>query len=66
MARRSGATVVAEGVETPEQLVALRRLGITAAQGYLLGRPGEHAVATRVDLDLLASMSNLDEAAIAS
>ncbi len=66
MARRSGATVVAEGVETPEQLVALRRLGITAAQGYLLGRPGERAVATRVDLDLLASMSNLDEAAIAS
>jgi diguanylate cyclase (GGDEF)-like protein len=66
MARRSGATVVAEGVETPEQLVALRRLGITAAQGYLLGRPGERAVAARVDLDLLASMSNLDEAAIAS
>ncbi len=66
MARRSGATVVAEGVETPEQLVALRRLGITAAQGYLLGRPGDRAVASRVDLDLLASMSNLDEAAIAS
>ncbi len=66
MARRSGATVVAEGVETPEQLVALRRLGITAAQGYLLGRPGERAIADRVDLDLLASMSNLDEADIAS
>jgi len=66
MARRSGATVVAEGVETPEQLVALRRLGITAAQGYLLGRPGERATASPVDLDLIASMSNLDEAAIAS
>ncbi len=66
MARRSGATVVAEGVETPEQLVALRRLGITAAQGYLLGRPGDRATAARVDLDLLVSMSNLDEAAIAS
>ncbi len=66
MARRSGATVVAEGVETPEQLVTLRRLGITAAQGYLLGRPREQPVADRVDLDLIASMSNLDEAAIAS
>ncbi|MFH0751155.1 MAG: bifunctional diguanylate cyclase/phosphodiesterase, partial [Chloroflexota bacterium] len=66
MARRSGATVVAEGVETPEQLVALRRLGITAAQGYLLGRPGNHPDAGSVDLDLIASMSNLDAADIAS
>jgi diguanylate cyclase (GGDEF)-like protein len=66
MARRSGATVVAEGVETPEQLVALRGLGIPAAQGYLLGRPGERPVAEPVDLDLLASMSDLDEASIAS
>ncbi len=66
MARRSGATVVAEGVETPEQLVALRRLGIAAAQGYLLGRPGDRAVAAPVDLALIASMSNLDEANIAA
>jgi len=66
MARRSGATVVAEGVETPEQLVALRRLGISAAQGYLLGRPGERPEAAPVDLDLIASMSNLAEADIAS
>jgi diguanylate cyclase (GGDEF)-like protein len=66
MARRSGATVVAEGVETPEQLVALRRLGISAAQGYLLGRPGERPEAASVDLDLIASMSNLAEADIAS
>jgi len=66
MARRSGATVVAEGVETPEQLVVLQRLGITSAQGYLLGRPAERPVATPVDLALIASMSNLDEAAIAS
>ena len=66
MARRSGATVVAEGVETPEQLVALQRLGITSAQGYLLGRPSDRPVATEVDLDTIASMSNLDEVAIAS
>lgn len=66
MARRSGASVVAEGVETPEQLVALRRLGITSAQGYLLGRPADRPATGQVDLDTLASMSNLDEAAIAS
>jgi diguanylate cyclase (GGDEF)-like protein len=66
MARRSGATVVAEGVETPEQLVALRRLGISAAQGYLLGRPGDRPSAAAVDLDLIASMANLDEVEVAS
>ncbi|HZB19582.1 MAG TPA: EAL domain-containing protein [Blastococcus sp.] len=32
--------VVAEGVERPAQLEALRRLGCPLAQGYLLGRPG--------------------------
>ncbi|HET9691616.1 MAG TPA: EAL domain-containing protein [Acidimicrobiales bacterium] len=30
---------VAEGVETPEQLAAVERLGIGQVQGYLLGRP---------------------------
>ena len=40
LAQRWGAWVIAEGVETPEQLALLRNLGISAAQGYLLGRPG--------------------------
>jgi diguanylate cyclase (GGDEF)-like protein/PAS domain S-box-containing protein len=31
--------VVAEGVETREQLAALRRMGCDRVQGYLLGRP---------------------------
>jgi diguanylate cyclase (GGDEF)-like protein len=66
MARRSGAVVVAEGVETPEQLVALRRLGVGAAQGYLLGRATARPVTTPVDLDLIESMSDLDETALAS
>jgi diguanylate cyclase (GGDEF)-like protein len=35
-----GLPVVAEGVERPTQLEALRSLGCPLAQGYLLGRPG--------------------------
>jgi diguanylate cyclase (GGDEF)-like protein/PAS domain S-box-containing protein len=34
-----GLTTVAEGVETLEQLDAVRRLGCQLAQGFLLGRP---------------------------
>jgi diguanylate cyclase (GGDEF)-like protein len=34
-----GMTTVAEGVERPEQLVWLRRLGCRMAQGYALSRP---------------------------
>lgn len=30
---------VAEGVEQPEQLAAVRRMGCDLVQGYLLGRP---------------------------
>ncbi|MXP63181.1 EAL domain-containing protein [Roseomonas sp. M0104] len=33
-------TVVAEGVETRDEFQALRDLGITLFQGYLIGRPG--------------------------
>jgi diguanylate cyclase (GGDEF)-like protein len=39
MARAFGRTVTAEGVETEQQLEALRRLGCDHAQGFLLGRP---------------------------
>ena len=35
-----GLTTVAEGVETPEQLDALRELGCDGAQGFWLARPG--------------------------
>lgn len=39
-AEETGSTVVAEGVETQEELQVLRQLNVDKAQGYLLGRPG--------------------------
>ena len=38
-ATQIGSVVVAEGVETAEELTVLTELGFTAGQGYLLGRP---------------------------
>lgn len=39
-AEDTGPYIVAEGVETFEELAVLRNLGIRYGQGYLLGRPG--------------------------
>ena len=39
LARSLGFTVVAEGVETEQSLLALKDLGCDSAQGYLLSRP---------------------------
>ncbi len=39
MCRNLGLTVVAEGVETQQQLDLLREMGCTEFQGFLLGRP---------------------------
>lgn len=47
LAHEFGMTCVAEGVETPEQLACLTKLGCDLAQGYLLGRPEP---ASRLDL----------------
>jgi EAL domain-containing protein (putative c-di-GMP-specific phosphodiesterase class I)/CheY-like chemotaxis protein len=38
-ASETGCELIAEGIETDEELAALRRLGIQLGQGYLLGRP---------------------------
>ena len=53
LAARWSATIIAEGVETSEQLAVIRDLGITAGQGYLLGRPMRERRADRLDLDAL-------------
>src|SRR5690606_18091891 len=40
-----GASLVAEGVETHDELRALRSLGVELAQGYLIGRPAPLPIA---------------------
>ncbi|GAA1884555.1 sensor domain-containing phosphodiesterase [Asanoa iriomotensis] len=40
-AARSGAQILAEGIEDEEHLEVARSLGATLAQGYLFGRPGD-------------------------
>jgi diguanylate cyclase (GGDEF)-like protein len=55
LASRQGAVAIAEGLETAEQLRALRELGITTGQGYLLGRPGRNVAIERVDIEALAA-----------
>jgi diguanylate cyclase (GGDEF)-like protein len=44
-ARRRGITIVAEGIEQPEQWEVLKHLGVQLFQGYLFNRPlpAEHA-----------------------
>mgnify|MGYP005855238315 CR=1 FL=1 len=39
LARSTGVELVAEGIETPDQMNTLRRLGIEWMQGFLFGRP---------------------------
>jgi diguanylate cyclase (GGDEF)-like protein len=55
LAARQGAVAIAEGLETAEQLNALRELGITTGQGYLLGRPGNNLGLASVDIEALAA-----------
>jgi EAL domain-containing protein (putative c-di-GMP-specific phosphodiesterase class I) len=57
LARRWGALVVAEGVETRAQLAMANELAIDAAQGYLLGRPGEAVDLERIDIAALLEPS---------
>ena len=61
MAQRMNARTIAEGVETSSQLRTARRLGITAGQGYLLGRPGTDRDLPWVDI---AALEQRDEVPI--
>lgn len=40
-AQKLGIYLIAEGIETREELIKLTRMGIHYGQGYLLGRPGQ-------------------------
>jgi diguanylate cyclase (GGDEF)-like protein len=51
LAQRWGAFVIAEGIETSTQLKVVRELGLSAGQGYLIGRPGTIVDLPPVDLD---------------
>jgi EAL domain-containing protein (putative c-di-GMP-specific phosphodiesterase class I) len=41
-AKQIGARIVAEGIETQAELIAVTQLGMTSGQGYFLGRPTTH------------------------
>ena len=59
MARSMALDLVAEGVETIEQLEALRELGCDKAQGFLISRPvpADAMRSTTVALDEMATLS---------
>jgi diguanylate cyclase (GGDEF)-like protein len=50
---QSGAVVVAEGIESADQLEVVRALDLVAGQGYLLGMPEDEIRAETLDLDAL-------------
>ncbi len=56
IAERSSATVIAEGIETVEQLEVIRGVGIRRGQGYLLAMPAAQPNFAGIDIeDLLTS-----------
>lgn len=55
LSARSHATVVAEGIETVEQLEVIQEIGILRGQGYLLATPAPQVTAERIDLTALVT-----------
>jgi EAL domain-containing protein (putative c-di-GMP-specific phosphodiesterase class I) len=51
-AERSGAVILAEGIETPEQATRAEAMGATLGQGWLFGAPGPLTRRPLVDLAL--------------
>lgn len=57
-AKRTGAVILAEGIETAEDLIAAKSVGATFGQGFLLGRPAplpDHIPPPRVTLPRLST-----------
>ncbi len=55
IANKSGARIVAEGIETEEELVTIRDIGIALGQGYHIARPQTqpvHVVPDHIELTL--------------
>ncbi len=61
LAHALGLVATAEGVETPEQLAALRTLGCDNAQGHLFSEPKTAAVLTDRPRELLGTWANLTQ-----
>ena len=51
IAQRMNLNVIVEGVESEEQLIKLYRLGITAMQGFYLGRPSPSPATQKLEPD---------------
>jgi EAL domain-containing protein (putative c-di-GMP-specific phosphodiesterase class I) len=64
-AERSGAVILAEGIETAEHVAIARSLGATVGQGWLLGRPAsrpvDHAAVRTLDLPSVVSPQRADD-----
>jgi EAL domain-containing protein (putative c-di-GMP-specific phosphodiesterase class I) len=62
-AERTGATVLAEGIETPQHADVARAMGATVGQGWLYGRPGPLPAVTRSPGRLPGPCDDVDDAA---
>lgn len=58
ISRSLGCKVIAEGIETEEELKSIRTLGITHAQGFLLGKPDRFPI-TSLPESLNSTVSSL-------
>ncbi|HWS55671.1 MAG TPA: EAL domain-containing protein [Pyrinomonadaceae bacterium] len=56
LAQNLGMDVVAEGVETNEQLVLLQKLGCENGQGYFFSKPVDHVGAEKIIAETYASL----------
>lgn len=62
-AERTGATILAEGIETPQHVDIARAMGATVGQGWLYGRPGALPTATSNPGHLPASVHPVESSA---